>query len=337
VVLSGGIYSLDRIDRPWVPVHDPAMALSPVSQGSKRPADNELYDRGSDLVEAATAIRRLADDPAVRPALPALLGCIEAALYELGCAAASMDETSRHAMPTEAMADRMHRGFMTLGLALTDAELASAAARGLAGRSLPPPRAAAALATRSPAGRARIRPRTARLVDRIRGSAAVIVAVARFPRRVLTRQATRLSVRLRRRRLDAALAGGADPWGAADLMLRASRLSSLPERQRIAAELEALVLIAEHDRAALPCSQPRPLSPCLRIRRGVVLEQRDGLLELAARLREPAPMSVPVVATLAWLARDEASPVFVGGNPPAGAAATVARCGSAVTRDSERL
>jgi hypothetical protein len=165
----------------------------------------------------------------------------------------------------------------------------------------------------------------------------VIVAVARFPRRVLTRQTTRLRARLHHRRLDAALAGGADPWGAADLMLRASRLSSLPGRQQIAAELEALVLFAKHNRAVMPCSQPRPLAPCLRIRRGVVLEQRDSLLELAARLREPAPMSVAVVATLAWLARDEASPIYVGGNPPAGVAVTVARCTCAVIRDSERL
>ena len=82
------------------------------------------------------AIRRLADDPGAGRALPALLGCIETALNELGCAAASMDEISSHSMPTEAMADRMHRGFMNLGLALADAELASTAARGLAGRSL---------------------------------------------------------------------------------------------------------------------------------------------------------------------------------------------------------
>jgi hypothetical protein len=135
-VLSGGIYSLDRIVQPSAPVHDAAMPLSPASQGSKRPADNELYDRGCDLVEAAMAIRRVADDPGAGRALPAVLGCIEAALHELGCAAASMDETSAQAMPTEAMADRMHRGFMNLGLALADAELASTAARGLAGRSL---------------------------------------------------------------------------------------------------------------------------------------------------------------------------------------------------------
>lgn len=136
VVLSGGIYSVDRIVQRRFPVHDRAMPLSPVSHASKRPADNELYDRGCDLVEAAAAIRRLADDPSTGRAVPALLGCIEAALRELGCAAASFDETSGHAMPTAAMADRLHRGFTNLGLALADAELASSAARGLAGRSL---------------------------------------------------------------------------------------------------------------------------------------------------------------------------------------------------------
>ncbi len=161
--------------------------------------------------------------------------------------------------------------------------------------------------------------------------------VARFPRWILTRHAARFRAHLRRRRLDAALAAGADPWSAADLMLRAARLSSWPRRQEIAAELEALVLLAEHGRTVMPASQPRPLAPCLRIRCGVVREQRDMLLELAAQLRAPAPMSVAVVATLAWLARDESSPVYVGGIPPAGVAVTAARCGCAVRRDSERL
>lgn len=105
------------------------------SRASTRTADNELYDRGCDLVEAAMAIRDLAGDPAAGRAVPAVLGCIESALRELGCAASSMDETSGVAMPTETLADRMHRGFMNLGLALADAELASTAARGLAARS----------------------------------------------------------------------------------------------------------------------------------------------------------------------------------------------------------
>jgi len=165
----------------------------------------------------------------------------------------------------------------------------------------------------------------------------MIVAVARFPRRVLTRRAMRLRVRLRRRRLDAALAAGADPWSGADLMLRASRLSSLPGRQEAAIALETLVLFAEHNRAVMPCSQPRAFSPCLRIRCGVVLEQRDTLLALAARLREPAPVRADVVATLVWLAQDESSPVYVGGNAPAGLADIAARCRSAVRRDRERI
>jgi hypothetical protein len=163
----------------------------------------------------------------------------------------------------------------------------------------------------------------------------VIATVARFPRWALTRHAARLRARLRCQQFDAALAGGADPWSAADLMIRASRLSSWPGRQEIAAELEALVGFAEHNRAVLPSSQPRPLSPCLRIRCGVVLEQRESLLALAARLRDPEPMNVAVVATLAWLARDESSPVYEGGNPPAGVAATAASCGGAMRRDGE--
>ena len=158
----------------------------------------------------------------------------------------------------------------------------------------------------------------------------MIVAVARFPRRLLGRQLVRLRARLRRRRLDVALAAGADPWSAAELMLRASQLSSLQARQETAAALEDLVIFAQHNRAVMPSSQNRPLSPCLRIRCAAVLEQRDTLLELAARLREPAPVSVAVLATLAWLARDESSPVYVGGNPAEALADTADRCGSAV-------
>ncbi len=131
-MLIGRIYSLDRIDQPPVPVHDLAMFLSRVSQASKRPADNELYDPGCDLVEGAVAIRRRAD-AARGLAVPALPGSIETALHELGCAAPSKDQTSGHAMPREAMAAGMHRGLMDPGPALADAELASAAARGIAG------------------------------------------------------------------------------------------------------------------------------------------------------------------------------------------------------------
>jgi hypothetical protein len=141
------IYSLDCIARPSAQENDRGMPLSPSSPTSKRPADHELYDRGCDLVEGAMAIRRLADDPSADRAWPALLGCMEAAMHELGCAAVSMDEASGHEEPAGAVADRMHRGFMNLGLALADAEFASAAARGLAARSI-----AAASASRAAGG-----------------------------------------------------------------------------------------------------------------------------------------------------------------------------------------
>jgi hypothetical protein len=145
-VLRGRIYSLDRIAQPAAQEHDRGMPLARSVHTSKRPADHELYDRGCDLVEAAMAIRRLADDPGTERAVPALLGCVEAAMHELACAAVSLDETSGVDVPS-AVADRMHRGFMNLGLALADAEFASTAARGLAARSI-----AAASASRAAGG-----------------------------------------------------------------------------------------------------------------------------------------------------------------------------------------
>jgi hypothetical protein len=96
----------------------------------------------------------------------------------------------------------------------------------------------------------------------------------------------------------------------------------------VAAALEELVILAGQDAA---------VSPYLHIRRGAVLEQRDALLEIADHLREPSPVSVDVVAKLSWLARDTASPAYIGGNPPAGLAEIAAHCGCAVRRDGERF
>jgi hypothetical protein len=102
---------------------------------AERPADNELYDHGCDLVEAAMAIRRLSEDRQAERAVPALLGCVEAALHELGCAVTNLDEMAIETRVPQEVAQRMHRGFMNLGLALADAEFASTAARGLAERT----------------------------------------------------------------------------------------------------------------------------------------------------------------------------------------------------------
>jgi hypothetical protein len=107
-----------------------------------RAADNELFDRGCDLVEAAAAIRAAAGASEAVRAVPALLGCLEAALHELTAATAALEKTTERSVvePTRGdiapMRERMHRGYENLRLALTDAELATTAARPLAGRLL---------------------------------------------------------------------------------------------------------------------------------------------------------------------------------------------------------
>jgi hypothetical protein len=108
-----------------------------------RSPDNELYDRGCDLVAAAAAIRHAARSPHAARAAPAVLGCIEAALCELAEAAAGLaltfDEASAQGRRANGEAPRwgrMHRGYPNLQEALQDAERAAAAARPLASRVL---------------------------------------------------------------------------------------------------------------------------------------------------------------------------------------------------------
>ncbi len=126
---------LDRMDERRSAADAVAMHVRRGSRAGKRPADNELYDHGCDLVEAAMAIRRLSEDRGAARAVPALLGCFESALHELGGAVSELDENTGGIRVPPATAQRMHRAFMNLGLALADAELASAAARGLAERT----------------------------------------------------------------------------------------------------------------------------------------------------------------------------------------------------------
>ena len=117
-----------------------------VPSPSTRPPDNELYDRGCDLVEAAASIRRLAADPRAARAMPAVVGCIETALHELRGACRAMEQTTdgvtrERERPgandrLRTVADRMRRGFTNLERALNDAEDAASATRALAARSL---------------------------------------------------------------------------------------------------------------------------------------------------------------------------------------------------------
>ncbi len=107
-------------------------------------------------------------------------------------------------------------------------------------------------------------------------------------------------------------------------MARAVQLGALPHRRKVGAGLVGLVELAE---------RRRPASPYLRVRHGVVLEQREALLELAARLGQPAPVEVAVVAQLTLLLADPTSPVLVGGSDPAGLEELTARCLDRVGED----
>jgi hypothetical protein len=110
-----------------------------------RAPDNELYDRGADLVEAAMAIRRVAGSPEATRAVPAVLGCVESALEELEGAAAALERavtevTSAAPGRLDRRIVRMHRGYANLQEALFDAQAAAAAARSLTSRALGRPR-----------------------------------------------------------------------------------------------------------------------------------------------------------------------------------------------------
>jgi hypothetical protein len=124
----------------------PTMSASSPRTLARRAPDNELYDRGCDLVQAAAAIRRLADAPEAARAVPAVLGCIEAMLHELLWASAALEHTTARSVEERSTgctnsqlaprSERMQRGYANLQHALADAERASAAARSLAARAL---------------------------------------------------------------------------------------------------------------------------------------------------------------------------------------------------------
>lgn len=110
-------------------------------QRSRRAPDNELFDRGCDLVEAALAIRRLTGDAESARAIPALLGCIETAMHELAAAMLELEAAAPIGdaldRPALASADRRRRrGLANLRMALADSATASHAARALTARVL---------------------------------------------------------------------------------------------------------------------------------------------------------------------------------------------------------
>jgi len=147
--------------------------------------------------------------------------------------------------------------------------------------------------------------------------AASIAGISLLPRGVVGRWLVSIRAHWRRPQLDAALAEGADPWSAPELMVRASQLGSLSERRKVAAGLHALVALA---------TRRRPASPFVSVRSRVVLEQRGPLIAFAERLSQPAPVKVAVVAQLALLLSDSSSPVYAGGRDPGSLAEVTTRC-----------
>jgi hypothetical protein len=132
------IYTLDLMAAGRAAAHTARMRASEAGQARRDP-DNELYDRGSDLVLAATAIRDAVGLLDATRAAPALLGCVEAAMRELVMASAALEQTILGvcAAPAEdARVARMRRGLTNLSSALGDAEAAAAAARPPAARAL---------------------------------------------------------------------------------------------------------------------------------------------------------------------------------------------------------
>jgi hypothetical protein len=136
------ICTLDRMAEVNSRVHAAPMTLSASEPPSLRNRDSELYDRACELVEAAVAIRRGTSDAGAAPAVPAVLGCIGAALHELSRACTALVQVNAHAptnadgLRAQAAAERMERGLLNLRVALDDAETASQAARSLAARRI---------------------------------------------------------------------------------------------------------------------------------------------------------------------------------------------------------
>ena len=160
--------------------------------------------------------------------------------------------------------------------------------------------------------------RTARLSCTAMSYEPTQAVIGPLPRGAAGWRLTRIRAALRRRRLDAALAQGADPWSAGrPRSARAARLGSYTERRAIAAGLTALL-----DLAAF---QQRRTSPHV-VRHQLVLEHRESLRALSERLALPEPVDVAVVAQLELLLIDPASPVYTRGADPHRLAEVTSRC-----------
>jgi hypothetical protein len=118
---------------------------------------------------------------------------------------------------------------------------------------------------------------------------------------------TRLAARVWAASLDRELAEGADPAECPQLAARAAYLTCRDTRARLAATVECFVTAAE-----LPTGRAR-----VRPARGGVRANRTALLELAARLRDDAPVYARGVAECKLMLTDGAGPAYVDRHGPA--------------------
>ena len=138
-----------------------------------------------------------------------------------------------------------------------------------------------------------------------------------LPRTALGWRVAHIRAVVRRRRLDAALADGADPWSAGELVVRAAQLASPAERRKVSTGLISLIDLAAFHRRR---------SSYLMVRHDLVLEHEEPLRALAERLTQSEPIDVAVVAQLELLLTDPASPVYTHGGDPHCLAEVTSRC-----------
>lgn len=115
---------------------------------------------------------------------------------------------------------------------------------------------------------------------------------------------TRGRVFLRRGALARRLAAGASPSDSPELARRAEQLCSARNRRALARGLERVIDAAEE--------RPHPYSSAVPLRRAAILDAREGMLELAAELRDTnQDVNVRGIALVERMLTDGGSPLYM--------------------------
>jgi hypothetical protein len=115
---------------------------------------------------------------------------------------------------------------------------------------------------------------------------------------------TRGRVFLRRGALARRLAAGASPSDSPELARRAEQLCSARNRRALARGLERVIDAAEE--------RPHPYSSAVPLRRAAIVDSREGMLELAAELRDTnQDLNVRGIALVERLLTDGGSPLYM--------------------------